>query len=281
MIPNKERLDVKGKKILEFLQDNGSSTYRQINNYLTKNNLGYAGEKALNRKLSDMIKEGLIERQDQKGERSKYRIRLDTDKILEIHSTYYKEYMRSQLIINSDKVFEEISNKNKIIDEEQNYLKKWIEFFGLYVFMALMESLAVLGKTEDNKQKNKEEHYKVFHTWLSNALSLEASTSRTSLTFEKMINDFKKTKNESNHVTQGRIIETMKKLYPQTAEIFLNMGMKSDEFLDIIKEQKYDSLTQLLQVFGILTGKTNKATRNELMNNARERKLSIKFNSIT
>lgn len=281
MVPNNERLDTKGKKILEFLQNNGSSTYRQIEEFLTKCNQSYSGKKALNRKLSDMIKEGLIERFDQKGERSKYRIRLDTNKILEIHSTYYKEHTRNQLIINSDMILMEIAKKNNVTDSDQNYLKSYIEFFGLYVLTALMESVAIIGKMKSKKQ-NEIETYKMIHTWLSNALSLEEGlSSRATLTFEKMLNNFKKSKQESNQITQVRIIKTLDQLYPQTTDIILNNGIKSDEFLDIIKEQKYDSLTHLLQVFGIITGKTNKATREKLMNDTIENKLSRKFNSIS
>ena len=267
------------KLILELLQNEGKCNYSTIEDYLKIKGKELKG-KFLNKILQQMIEEDKnIERLPEKP-RAVYRIRLDTDKILEIHGTYYKEHMRNQFIINLDNILIEITKKNKVVDKDQNYLKSYIEFLGLYVFSALMESIGIMRKMKEKDQSDVET-YKMIHTWLSSALSLEDGlSSRSSLTFERLMKDFKKTKKETNQVTQGRLIETLKKLYPQTSEIFLNMGMKSDEFLDIVKEQKFDSLSHLQDVFGIISGKTNKATREKLTSNAIEKKLAIKFNSV-
>jgi len=273
MIPNKH--DKKGNGIIEFLQNNGANTYRQIDEYLIKKELGYDGKKALNRKLSDMIKEGTIERLDEKGKRSLYRIRLDTDQNLERHGTFFKEYMRRRFNKNRDLVFEEITSKNKIQNNDEAHLKKWIEFFGLYIFTALMESSIVVNKI----QISESERYELRRIWLSKALNLEEGSmfSRSSTIFIKMINEFKNSDKETSDKTMLRMEETMKKLYPQTADIILNTESILDNILEMLQEKKYKSLKQFDKIMSILSGNISKEEREEFRNDMIKKKFNSNF----
>lgn len=276
MIPNKH--DKRGNMIIEFLQNNGANTYHQIEEYLIKNNEEYSGEKALNRKLSDMMKEGTIERLEQKGKRSAYRIRLDTFQNIERHGTFFKEYMRNQFVKNRDLVFEEISSKNKIQNKDEAYLKKWIEYFGLYIFTALMESNAVVNKIQLDKTSGSE-RYELMRVWLSKALNLEEGSmfSRSSTVFFKMIDGFKNSDKETSDKTMMRIDESMKKLYPQTTGIIINAESISDNILEMLQEKKYKSLKQFDKVMSLLSGNVSKEEREEFRDNILKKKFNSNF----
>ncbi|CUR51807.1 Putative ATP-dependent Lon protease [Nitrosotalea devaniterrae] len=267
-----KRPDARGETIMKFLQNNGNSTFREINMHLIEKGLEYQA-KGLNRKLSDMIKDDLIERLEQKP-RTLYRIRIDSHTISKIHGMYFKESMKSRFQINFEKIFNEISDTDKMknITPEQSYVKTCIEFLGLYVFVALIESTIVPMKIQ--KQTNDKKGNELRKTWLSNTLSLEDGIVKTSLTFEKMIKYFKRSKDESNPKTRQRIMSSFIQLYPQTSGIILDSKFMEDidNFLDILKQQKYSSLKELSHIFGIMTGETNRKTRDDLIMKAREKK---------
>lgn len=262
--------------IIELLQNEGKCAYHTIEEHLKVKGIEPKG-KGVNKILQKMIDEDQsIERLDEKP-RALYRIRLDSNKILEIHSIYFKEYMRSQFMNNFESIFDEISNKNKTQKEiELSDLKTWIEFFGLYVFTALIESTVITTKLE---KQNGKEAYMLIHTWLTNALSLEQGVMRSSLTFEKMLKGFKKSKHEPINKTIQRMVSSLSKLYPQTTDIILNMGKRSDEVFDIIKDQKYENLNDLQQIFGILSGTTTEKTKEQLKERVKEKELHYKFNA--
>lgn len=300
-------MDTKLKKtkeeVLKLLQDEGKSTYRIIEEHLKTNKIEHNG-KFLNKILQKMIEDDkTIERLDEKP-RAVYRLRLDTYRNLELHGTFYKEYVGNTLLKNSDKIFEEITSKNKIKNSDEAYLKKWIEFFGLYVFTALMESNAVITKIQDeetrklyqpistqfkNKKITKKEYLKqqkalfeefnkqkptrqikqeqFIHSWLSKALSLENGSKLGRTSFIKMMNGFRKSDNETSMKTMLRVDETLKKLYPQTAGIIRNTELTSNNILEMLQEKNYKSIKQFETIIRIITGNLSdedRKTRDEI-----------------